>query len=599
MKDDIFEGQEIEDIEKKAFFGTFEHSKKPLGILFGLYKGNYGKLLGSVFFYLIQYLPVIMLPIITANIINIATDFQNHSLTELVWNGVFMLIVTLANIPGCYFSTKLRSIATRRVEALLRSTMSRKLQMLSITFWKEMESGRMQSKIMRDVESIEDLSKQLLSTALSVVITVIPAIIVTATKNRIVLLFFLAMIPFAILMMVLYRKKLRKTNYEYRSVMESTTASVNEMVELLPVTKAHALEKTAMDRFNSQFFRVADKGYELDRTNALFGATYWVVFQIFSLLCLCFTGTLAYKQIIEIGDVVMYQTYFSQVISGVSTVVSLLPALAKGFESVRSVGDIMWAMVDEGDSEKQKVKKVEGGFKFEDVRFWYPDDQHPILKGFNMEVKPGETVALVGESGSGKSTVLNMIIGFYRPGEGRVLLDGVDMNELDLPSYRTHIATVPQTSILFKGTVRDNITYGLSHYTEEDVKEAIRAANLEEVIEKLPQGIDTNVGEHGDKLSGGQRQRIAIARAVIRKASVIIFDEATSALDSASEKLIQDAIDRVSKGRTTFIVAHRLSTIKNADKIIVIKDGVCAECGTYDELMELKGEFYKFKELQN
>lgn len=309
MKDDIFENQKIEDIEKKAFFSTFEHNKKPLAILLGLYKGNYGKLLASMFFYLIQYLPVVVLPIITANIINIATNYTEHSLSELVLNGVFMALLTVLNIPGCYFSTQLRSIATRRVEAYLRSTMSRKLQLLSITFWKEMESGRMQSKIMRDVEAIEELSSHLLSTVLSVVVTLVPALIITATKNWIVLVFFLGTLPFAALIMFSYRKKLRERNQQYRSAMEKTTASVNEMVELLPVTKAHALEKTAMERFNHQFFSVAYKGYELDITNAIFGSSYWVVFKIFELLCLCFTGVLAYKRIIEVGDVVMYQSY--------------------------------------------------------------------------------------------------------------------------------------------------------------------------------------------------------------------------------------------------------------------------------------------------
>ena len=215
-----------------------------------------------------------------------------------------------------------------------------------------------------------------------------------------------------------------------------------------------------------------------------------------------------------------------------------------------------------------------------------------------MEINKGEICSLVGTSGSGKSTVLNMVIGFYQPTEGKVLIDGKDMTELDLQSYRSHIATVPQTSVLFSGTIRDNITFGMEECTEEQLQEAIRIANLQEVIDKLPYGLSTMVGEHGDKLSGGQRQRIAIARAVIRNAKVIIFDEATSALDTVSEKLIQDSIDKLAKDRTTFIVAHRLSTIRNADKIAVIKDGVCVEYGTWQELVDQKGEFYRFRSLQ-
>ena len=185
------------------------------------------------------------------------------------------------------------------------------------------------------------------------------------------------------------------------------------------------------------------------------------------------------------------------------------------------------------------------------------------------------------------------------PTQGQVLIDGKDITSIDLRSYRSHISVVPQNTVLFSGSIRDNITLGMEHCTEEQLKAAIRIANLEEMIAKLPQGLDTLVGEHGDKLSGGQRQRIAIARAVIRNASVIFFDEATSALDTVSEKLIQDSIDQLAKDHTTFIVAHRLSTIRNADKIAVIKDGNCVEFGTWDELMEKKGEFYKFKSLQS
>lgn len=179
------------------------------------------------------------------------------------------------------------------------------------------------------------------------------------------------------------------------------------------------------------------------------------------------------------------------------------------------------------------------------------------------------------------------------------MLDGHDMNEIDLRTYRKHLAVVPQTSILFSGTIRENITYGCEHVTDEELAEVVRAANLTDLVESLPKGLDTAVGEHGGKLSGGQRQRIAIARALIRNPQIIVLDEATSALDSISEKMIQEAINNLVKGRTTFIVAHRLSTIRDADKIAVIADGKCVEYGTFEELMELKGEFYRMKVLQS
>ena len=191
-----------------------------------------------------------------------------------------------------------------------------------------------------------------------------------------------------------------------------------------------------------------------------------------------------------------------------------------------------------------------------------------------------------------------MVIGFNKPDSGRILLDGIDMNTINLHTYRQHIAVVPQTSILFSGTIRDNITYGMDNVSQKKLDEVIDAANLRSFIDGLPDGINTVVGEHGGKLSGGQRQRISIARALIRDPDIIILDEATSALDSISEKEIQEALNNLTKGRTTFIVAHRLSTIKGADKIAVIREGHCAEYGSYDELMALKGEFYEMRKLQ-
>lgn len=237
-------------------------------------------------------------------------------------------------------------------------------------------------------------------------------------------------------------------------------------------------------------------------------------------------------------------------------------------------------------------------FLFENVEYQYPNGKKKVLNGLNLQINKGETIAFVGESGAGKSTILNLIIGFVLPSKGKVYLDGNDISQIDLRSYRKYLAVVPQNTILFSGTIRDNITYGMSDISEEMLNKAIEAANLSDLIEELPDGLDTWIGENGGKLSGGQRQRIAIARAIIRDPKVIVLDEATSALDSISEKKIQKALNNLKKGRTTFIVAHRLSTIKDSDRIAVIKQGKCIEIGRYDELMEEKNEFYKLKRQQ-
>ena len=298
-------------------------------------------------------------------------------------------------------------------------------------------------------------------------------------------------------------------------------------------------------------------------------------------MCLGFTGFLALKGSVGPGDITLYQSYFATIVSQVSSLMSLIPVIAKGVESVNSIGEVLLEEDIECNDGKEALKSVEGEFDFKNVRFAYNNTDKPVLHELNLHVDKGQTIALVGESGAGKSTILNLVIGFNFATDGK------------------HLAVVPQTSILFSGTIRDNITYGIDDVDEDTLNKVVDAANLRDLIDSLPDGLDTVVGEHGGKLSGGQRQRVSIARALMRNPKVIVLDEATSALDSISEKLIQEALNNLTKDRTTFIVAHRLSTIKGADRIAVIADGHCVEYGTYDELMELKGEFYQMKSIQS
>lgn len=587
-------------LDEENFFRAFDRNRShPVRTLLAIYKGNYGRLFLAFLFHLIKSSPCFILPLVTAQVINVATASGEHPLSDMYVAIGFVVVLLLQNVLTNYLYQINISKSTRLVESGLRAAMVRKLQQLSITFHREMQSGRIQSKIMRDVETVESLSTQLIGSAVGIAGNFIFAMSVTASKNLIVLLFFLMAVPVAVLIMRIFRRRIQSRNTAFRQGLEMTSASVMEMVEMVPVTKAHALENVEENKINGELNRVASRGYALDITQSFFGSISWVVFQVFQVVCLAFTGTLAYHGEIEIGDVSLYQTYFTSMIGQLNGILSLIPIIAKGLESVNSIGDIMLANKIESDKGKARMKELEGRYEFEDVCFHYDDDpDRNILNHLNLSVKKGETIALVGESGSGKSTILNLVIGFFMPSSGRVTVDGQDLTGINLHDYRSHIAVVPQNSILFSGTIRENITYGLNDVTDEQVANAVRAANLEDMIAKMPEGINTLVSEHGSNLSGGQRQRISIARAIIRNPSVIVLDEATSALDSVSEKLIQSAIENLCADRTTFIVAHRLSTIRNADRIAVIRDGVCVEHGTYDELMEKQGEFYTFKKLQ-
>ena len=571
----------------------------PMQILLGLYKGNYHKFFLAVIFFFIKHAPVWVLPIVTANIINDITSGSPETYQNIIIQAMIMIVLVALNIPMNYMYTRYKSLATRYAETGLRRARVRKLQQLSISYHKETQSGRLQSKIMRDVEAVETLSTQMFLSILNIALNIAIALIVTINKSLVVFIFFLLTTPIAAATMVFFRNVMKKRNNEFRKEMEETSARVMEMVELIPVTRAHALEEEEVQKMSGQLFAVAEKGYRLDVIQSLFGSVGWAIFQIFQVVCLGFTGFLAIKGTVMPGDITLYQSYFATIVSQVSSLMSLIPTIAKGIESVNSIGEVLLEDDIEQNEGKEIIKDIYGEFDFKDVTFRYNNIDRPVLHNLNLHVDKGETIALVGESGAGKSTILNLVIGFNQVNSGEVLIDGHNMKDIDLRSYRKYLAVVPQTSILFSGTIRDNITYGVDNVDEATLDEIVKAANLTDLINSLPDGLDTMVGEHGGKLSGGQRQRISIARALIRNPKVIVLDEATSALDSISEKLIQEALNNLTKDRTTFIVAHRLSTIKDADKIAVIADGHCVEYGTYDELMNLKGEFYQMKKIQS
>jgi len=302
---------------------------------------------------------------------------------------------------------------------------------------------------------------------------------------------------------------------------------------------------------------------------------------------------------ISIGDVVLYQSLFATINGYVTSFVNYMPSFTSGMESVRSISEIMISDDIEDNTGKASIHSIEGNVEFKDVSYRYPDGDVDVVQHLNLKVAPGECIAVVGPSGSGKSTIMNMIIGFLRPTSGELLIDGNSIQDISLRDYRQNISVVPQNSILFSGSIRQNITYGLSKYSEEELQKVLEMAYINEFLGELPQGLDTNIGEHGGKLSGGQKQRITIARALIRNPRILILDEATSALDNISEYHVQKAISSLIKDRTTFIVAHRLSTIRNADRILVMENGVNVEVGTYEELIAKQGKFYQLKNMSD
>ena len=588
----VFEDEFLKHHKKSAEKSSFFKNA------FYLCKGYYLDIVITVVFCALQLSVMLFVPIATANIINALIDNLPNKIQTIWLNaGIAFFLLAINYIPQWIYKKRMNYFS-RAIEAKLRGSIVRKLQRMNIAFSKQTPSGKIQSKLMRDVDSVRGSITHIISGGTHIIVKTVTAIIVIIIKGCWeLLLFFACCIPVMLLISTL-RKNMREKNRKYRIEMEKTTSKVVDMVDLLPVTKAHSVENYEINKMSRLMNETSKAGYEIDNANSKFVIIVWLIMQSMSVGCLLFIVFMALKGIIKIGDITLYQSYFSMLLDSVNGILNTLPVIVAGSEAINSIAEILRSDQVEENENKITVNEIRGKFEFKDVGFKYDDDEHTILNGLSLSVEPGETIALVGESGSGKSTTINLVTGFYFPTLGELTIDGMNIKDIDLYSYRKHLAVVPQNSILFSGTIRENITYGSPDISEEFLQKIIDLACLRDVIDNLPNGLDTYVGEHGYNLSGGQRQRVSIARALIRNPKVIIFDEATSALDTVSEKHIQTAIENLSKNKTTFIVAHRLSTIKNADKIAVIEKGKCIEYGTFDELVAKKGAFYKFRQLQ-
>ena len=574
--------------------GALEHrfqGEHPLRTLLFLYRGERTRLIWGAVLYVIKHSPVWVMPLVTARIIDIVAQPEKHSLNEIWVNAAILLAILLQNIPVNYLCVRSISHAARSMETRLRSAICRRLQHLSIGYYTRQSAGTLQTKVLRDVESIEQLTRGLFDTGMTAFINLGFALAVTAIRAPWFLVFFAGCIPLAVVMVRALHKHVSERNKSLRQEIEQMSNRVIEMTNLIPITRAHGLETSALERIENSLERVRNAGLKVDEINSVFGAISWVVFNFFNMACLVFAAWACATQFLPItpGDVVMLTGYFGLLTGSVLMLAGATPMIVRGFEAVRSIGEVLQCPDLEQNEGKSSVAAVNGAFRFESASFRYPEVEAHAVRDFTLDVKAGETIALVGPSGAGKSTVLNLVIGFIRPTSGAIALDDRDMAALDLRTYRRFVSVVPQESILFDGTIRENITYGMKSVTDERILSALRDANAWEFIEKLPDGIQTQVGEKGARLSGGQKQRLAIARALIRDPRVLILDEATSALDSESEALIQEALERLMKGRTTFVVAHRLSTIRNADRIVAMRAGKIEEVGSHEQLLKTGG----------
>ena len=588
----------IPDIE--WLFGYGE-AKKEQGDKFlpKLLRRDWKIVLLSTLIYLLQNAPVWALPLVTSDVIDVVTQRPDGYVVRLCIDASILFLLLLQNVPTTMWRSSVMNKWIRTTTAEVRSGVIRKLQRLSITYHKEIEEGKIQSKLLRDIENVTTYFTHFMNTLIPAIIGVLVSAFIAVWREPIIALFFLAMVPMKVLLTMAFSKPIRKKHRDLRNESELLSSKLTTTLQMMTLTKAHGLVAEEDKEVDEKIHSVEKAGVQLDKINAFFGSVSWAASQLFSVVCLFVCVIFCIKGFISVGEVVLFQSLFGAISGSVLTLINVYPAMAAGKEAVHSLSEIVCATDIEPDDGQIPVPEVHGDIVFENVSYHYPDEvERNVVSNFCFHATKGERIAIVGGSGSGKSTLMNLLIGLLSPTSGRILIDGVPLTDLPLQSYRHFISVVPQNSILFSGTIRENITYGMHRYSEESLLRAVKDAAVSEFLPSMPNGLDTQVGERGDKLSGGQKQRVSIARALVRNPRILILDEATSALDNVSEFHVQRAIEKLVERRcTTFIVAHRLSTIRNADRIIVMDEGKLVEMGTYEELVALNGKFAELDRL--
>ena len=534
----------------------------------------------------------VLYPILTRYMLN--DLIPNRKFGQIISFGLVLLLAYVVKMLMKYSVDYYGHMVGTHLQADMRRELFAKLEKLPFSYFDNNETGKIMSRITSDLQEISELAhhgpEMLVMTSFSLIFS----LFYLSSINVTLALIIFSCSPLLIIITVIVRKKHLESSRRARRSLAQINGDVNSSVSGIRITKAFNNADKEMEKFETgnKAFVEAKRGQYF--TMAIQHAATIFVTDIFNVVCLISGGIFLYNGAITFGD---YSTFIVSVSFFTSPILQLVQWMEQfdegvtGFERFCEIIDLP---VEEDRKDAKEFDKLNGDIRFDNVSFSYnQDEEREVLDHISFLVPKGKTVALVGPSGGGKTTICHLLPKFYHPDSGTISIDGNDIEDITMHSLRENIGIVQQDVFLFSGSFADNIAYGKKGATMEEIIEAARKANIYDYIQSLPEGFDTEIGERGIRLSGGQKQRLSIARVFLKNPSILILDEATSSLDNTTEALIQEALNSLKKGRTTIVVAHRLSTIKNADEILVVANGKIRESGTHNELIKKEDGIYK------